>query len=110
MACARWETPYITEWLLYHRAIGFDHVYLLCNDDDPTELYSRVLPFLEGPAPFVTFRHFPFQGQQFHAYMHGLRVWKHETEWLMFLDIDEFLCIRNHTGIQRFLDDVPSEW
>lgn len=109
MACARWEMPYITEWLLYHRAIGFDHVYLFCNDDDPTELYREVLPFLQGD-PFVTFRHFPFQGQQFQMYMHGLRQWKDETQWLMFLDIDEFLCLREDSNIKVFLDQTPSHW
>lgn len=102
VACARWETQAITEWLLYHRSIGFDHVYLYCNDDDPAELYAAVLPFLQGDAPFVTFRHYPFQGQQFHMYMHCLRAHKDESEWVMFLDVDEFLCIRGgqqHQGV-----------
>jgi hypothetical protein len=107
MACARWETPYIVEWLLYHRAIGFDHVYLFCNDDDPTELYSQVLPLIQSADPFVTFRHFPFQGQQFQMYMTGLRQWKDKTEWLMFLDIDEFLCIRGSNDIKFFVQGLP---
>ena len=28
VACARWEDEHILEWLDYHKAIGFDHVYL----------------------------------------------------------------------------------
>lgn len=40
-AIARWETQYAPEWLTYHRAIGFDHVYLTCNDDDPSALWER---------------------------------------------------------------------
>ncbi len=110
MACARWESPYIVEWLLYHRAIGFDHVYLFCNDDDPVELYEQVLPFLGDTHPFVTFRHFPVQSEQFQMYMHGLREWKNQTEWLMFLDIDEFICIRDSNNIKLFLDKAPAEW
>jgi hypothetical protein len=110
VACARWETEAITEWLLYHRSIGFDHVYLYCNDDDPAELYAEVLPFLQGDNPFVTFRHYPFQGQQFHMYMHCLRAHKDESEWVMFLDVDEFLCIRGSNSIKAFLRDVPEDW
>ncbi len=110
VACARWETQAITEWLLYHRSIGFDHVYLYCNDDDPAELYAEVLPFLQGDAPFVTFRHYPFQGQQFQMYMHCLRAHKDESEWVMFLDIDEFLCIRETNSIKAFLREVPDDW
>jgi hypothetical protein len=110
IACARWETQAITEWLLYHRSIGFDHVHLYCNDDDPAELHAEVLPFLQGDDPFVTFRHYPFQGQQFHMYMHCLRAHKDESEWVMFLDVDEFLCIRGTSGIKAFLQEVPDGW
>lgn len=110
VACARWEIEAITEWLLYHRSIGFDHVYLYCNDDDPAELYAEVLPFLQGDNPFVTFRHHPFQGQQFHMYMHCLRAHKDESEWVMFLDVDEFLCIRGSNSIKALLSEVPEDW
>jgi len=110
IVCARWETEYITEWLLYHQSIGFDHVYLYCNDDDPTELYGQVLPFCRGEAPFVTFHHFPFQGQQFYMLTHGLRHHKEETEWIAFLDIDEFLVLPELNDIQAFLRRCPPHW
>ncbi len=45
-ACARWETKNISEWIAYHRAIGFEHIYLYCNDNDPAELYECLLPLL----------------------------------------------------------------
>jgi hypothetical protein len=110
MACARWETVHITEWLLYHQSIGFDHVYLYCNDDDPADLYGQVLPFCRGATPFVTFHHFPFQGQQFHMMMHGLRHHKDETEWVAFLDIDEFLVLPGLDNIKEFLRRCPPPW
>lgn len=110
IACARWETAYITEWLHYHRSIGFDHVYLYCNDDDPTDFYGEVLPFCEGSAPFVTFYAFPFRGQRFHMLMHGLRHHKGETEWVAFLDIDEFLVIPNGNDVKAYLRSCPPRW
>jgi hypothetical protein len=110
MACARWETQYITEWLLYHQSIGFDHVYLYCNDDDPADLYGEVLPFCRGEKPFVTFRHFPYQGQQFYMMMHGLRHHKDETEWVAFLDIDEFLVLPGLDSIKAYLQRCPPHW
>jgi Glycosyl transferase family 2 len=72
-AIARWETQYAPEWLAYHRAIGFDHVYLICNDDDPAPLWEAVLPFAAGAEPFVTFTHFPWHGQRFHMLIEALR-------------------------------------
>ena len=110
VACARWETPYIVEWLLYHRAIGFEHVYLYCNDDHPAELYAAVMPFLGGATPFVTFTHYPFQGQQFQMYLHALRHYRERAEWLMFLDIDEFLLLRHHATIRSFVAELPPAW
>ncbi len=104
IACVRWETRYIVEWLSYHRSIGVDHVYLYCNDDDPTELYRVILPFMTEKEPFITFNHYSFQGLQFQMYFHGLRTYSHETQWLMFLDADEFLCIRNLNSIPVFME------
>lgn len=108
-ACARWEARYISEWLSYHRSIGIDHVYLYCNDDDPSELYQAVLPFLNGNEPFVTFVHYPFPGLQFQMYFHFARNYIHETEWMMFLDVDEFLFIRSKEDINRFVQGFPSD-
>ena len=110
MADARGETAYITEWLLYHQTIGFDHVYLYCNDEDPTDLYTQVLPFCRGDAPFVTFHHFPFPGQQFHMMMHALRHHKDASHWVAFLDVDEFLVLHGLDGIQDYLRRCPANW
>ena len=68
VACARWEAEYITEWVSYHRSIGFDHIYLYCNDDDPTQLYERLSLTLAEPDPFVTFTYYPFLGLQRQMY------------------------------------------
>jgi hypothetical protein len=102
-ACARWETRYIVEWLNYYRAIGFDHVYLYCNDDDPTDLYERVLPFTAGPDPFVTFSYYPEQGQQERIYAHFLRNHLQDCEWISFFDIDEYLRLPPDATIGDFM-------
>lgn len=107
-ACARWESRYVVEWILYHRSIGIDHIYLYCNDDDPAQLYQKVLPFIEGKDPFVTFLHYSFQGLQFQMYFHFIRNYSHETDWMMFLDIDEFICIRKSNSIVSLMEAIPS--
>ncbi len=102
-ACARWETPYIVEWLSYYRELGFEHIYLYCNDDDPGALYERVLPFTQGAAPFVTFRHHAHQGQQYEMYVHFAGHGLAETEWVAFFDIDEFLRLPPGMDIAGFM-------
>ncbi len=103
VACARWETPYIVEWLNYYRALGFDHVYLYCNDDDPVALYEAVLPFTQGPAPFVTFRYYPHQGQQLQMYADFLKFNLDDSEWISFFDVDEFLRLPPGQTISTFM-------
>ncbi len=102
-ACARWETRYAVEWLNYHRAIGFEHVYLYCNDNDPSALYEAVLPFTQGPAPFVTFRFFPVQGEQRKMMMHFVEHDRHAAEWISFLDLDEFIRLPPGQSIAQFM-------
>jgi hypothetical protein len=103
VVCARWETECIAEWLCYHRHIGFDHVYLYCNDDDPSELYEAVLPFI-GENGFVDFFHFGLQGYQREMYFHFLTNYATECDWFMFLDVDEFIVLKRHNKIGEFLD------
>jgi hypothetical protein len=90
VACARWEEEDIVEWVEYHRQIGFDHVYVYSNDDDPTALFKRLMPYLFSEIPYVTFMYWPQVGDQPGMYLHFLKNFKQETEWFCFLDIDEF--------------------
>ena len=104
---ARWETDSLLEWVAYHKSIGFDHVYVYCNDDDPSELFDRLCPYLAQPAPFVTFVHYPFQGLQWDIYMHWLRHHASDAEWVAFLDADEFLVLPGTDDVGRFTAAYP---
>lgn len=106
VACARWEASHIAEWLTFHRAIGFEHVFLYCNDDDPAELYACILPF----GDFVTFHWYPMIGQQVFMYRHFLENHLRSTDWFQFLDIDEFVHLGPHANIGDYLDTIPEEW
>ena len=109
VACARWETECILEWIAYYRAIGFEHLFLYCNDDDPSELYEKVLPYVGGAAPFVTFKHCALVGQQKAMYLDFLDHFKDQTEWFIFLDIDEFIRLPVHKTIDAFAKDLGAK-
>lgn len=105
VVCARWESKYILEWINYYKIIGYDHIYLYCNDDNPFELYSNAMSFCEGDNPFVTFIHFKGVGMQHQMYLHFLRNFSSETLWVSFFDVDEFLALPKHKKISDFLND-----
>ena len=100
---SRWESETIVEWLQYYISLGFDHAYIYCNDDDPVEMYEKLRPYIECADPFVTFHHIPFQGQQPACWIHFLENYKHETEWFLFIDADEFLALKPHNSIKQFM-------
>ena len=111
VACARWETPYIREWISYCKAIGFDHVYLYCNDDDLKEFRDEIAVD-QVHVDFVTLRHFIGQGLQTEMYRDAMQSVRAEAEWVAFLDIDEFLVLRGvnnvHDFMSRFASNVDS--
>lgn len=109
VVCARWEDDYIYEWLTYYRAIGFDHVYLYCNDDEPFGLYEKIMPFLAEGDPFVTFVFWNEVGAQFDMYFDFLSRFKHETEYVSFLDVDEFLRLPSFRTIGNFLNHLENQ-
>ncbi|TLU73856.1 glycosyltransferase family 2 protein [Lichenicoccus roseus] len=110
VACARWEEAAILEWLDYHKSIGFDHVYLWSNDDDPATLREAVAPHLCGVDPFLTFNHWPARGKQGEIYERFVAEFAIETEWFCFLDIDEFLVLKGIDNIHRFMQPLENEF
>jgi hypothetical protein len=107
--CARWEENDIAEWVEYHRALGFDHIYVYSNDDDPMVLQKVLLPYLTGEDPYITYRHWPIIGQQPEMYFHFMSNYKAETEWFSFLDVDEFFVFRGRDNVHAFMSQFESQ-
>lgn len=102
---ARDETRFVDEWLLYHRHIGVDRVILY--DDDPRLPLARLL---EAHGSFVTVvpwhgRHagLPGRNRQTKAYEHAVREHALDFDWVGFLDVDEFVVLRQHESLKAFL-------
>ncbi|AQS88038.1 hypothetical protein AA101099_1372 [Neoasaia chiangmaiensis NBRC 101099] len=103
VACARDEIKNINEWLVFHRALGVDKIYLYCNDDDPTPMLKTVFPFTQGLDPFVEFIHFTGEGEQKLMYKHYINNLMRSNCWIGFIDIDEFITIKNGGTLGDFL-------
>ncbi|MCG4271958.1 glycosyltransferase family 2 protein [Acetobacter senegalensis] len=102
VACAANENLYINEWISYHLRLGFDHIYLYCNDSEPDLLYKTVLPWIDLGC--LTFHHHGVPGDQHGMYKHYLHVYRMRDEWVTFLDVDEFYAIRETYYIKDFLE------
>lgn len=94
------ESPFLREWIDFHRTIGIDHFYLYNNNS--TDGYKQVLEDYEAQG-LVTLIDFPGQSVQMKAYQHCFETFKNETNWIGFFDTDEFICLRYKTDINDWL-------
>lgn len=98
------ENEYLPEWLAWNAAQGVEHFYLY---DDSRE--SSVADVLGDYAPMCTVRDAKrYQYHlQFETYIDALRRFGHETEWMAFIDTDEFLRSVDETPVTGILDSMP---
>ena len=105
VAIVRDEKPFLDEWLAYHRLLGVDHFFVY--DDEPDLSMSG---FLKPHSPYVTVvpwferhRHLPGRNKQTKAYTHALSNGLGSFEWVAYIDVDEFLLLKQHATVQEFL-------
>lgn len=94
------EARYFKEWIEYHKIIGVDHIYAYNNFSD--DEYLKILdPYInEG---YLTLIDWPYEKSQIKAYQHCYDNYKHETFWMMFLDLDEFICPHEKKDIKEWI-------
>jgi|SRR6478735_3048801 len=104
-AIAKNEGPYIAEWAIYHRLIGFDQI--LVYENESTDDTRDVLEVL-AEAGLITWLKWPSRsdGQtQRTAYTDGLRRLRPAFKWITYVDIDEFVHIPGYNNsIAAFLE------
>lgn len=92
------EAPYLREWIEYHLMLGVNHFYLYNNNS--TDNFEEILaPYIEKGQVTLTF--WPEYPGQVKAYKHWYDTYRNESNWVAFIDIDEYIC-------PRYDKDIPS--
>lgn len=94
------EAPFLKEWIDYHRTIGVDHFYLYNNNSNDN--FNEVLDNYVKEE-LVTLIDFPYDHAQMKAYEHCFENYKGESNWIGFIDADEFICPRYNNNIKDWL-------
>ena len=109
MAIAKDEAPYIREWIAHHLAVGFSRI--IVYDDGSTDRTLEILDLISQIFPVVSTRAVSSVGveesPQATCYNNALKGI--ETDWTMFLDIDEFLVPYRDDSIGAYLMRAPSD-
>lgn len=88
------EHLYLPEWLDWHRKLGVEHFYIY--DNGTHDHLSSLLT-----QDDVTLHRVLGRGVQMATYRHCIAEHGHESNWIGFIDTDEFI-------VPRKLDDLPS--
>jgi tetratricopeptide (TPR) repeat protein len=99
------ESPYLLEWIAYHRIIGIDHFFIYDNEseDGSQELLKQL-----DKAGVITYLNWPDASDgntQQNAYSDCAKRARDITEWIAFIDADEFILPHKHQNLKAFLED-----
>lgn len=104
---AKKEQNYIEEFVRYHFALGFAHIFLYDNEDIPT--YHSLL---EKYTPHqMTIIHLPHnnyeKGVQYIALDHFIKTYLYTTQitHVAHIDIDEYIVLKRHKTIAEFITE-----
>lgn len=102
------ESPFLAEWIRFHRLVGVEHFFLYDNGstDRPEEALA---PFLADGS--VTLRPWPIPFHQHaarRAYADCLERVRGRARWLACLDIDEFLFAPQHRDLLPVLGEFEA--
>ena len=97
------EGKYLKEWLCYYHLIGVENfiVFLHKNTDDSLEIINNLS--FKKKIQIINIEEENTIGISFLNNILKKTIELAKTEWIVYLDIDEFLYLDNHTNINEFL-------
>lgn len=95
------EAVYLREWIEYHLMVGVDHFYLY--DNNSSDDYESVIGKYRNEG-VVTLTHWPKEHAQVEGYEDCIRRFQQESDWIGFIDVDEFLVPVAEESLVSFLD------
>lgn len=103
--CAKNEGRYLLEWIAHHEGLGFTEIVVY--DNGSSDGSARTLAALDALGR-VKYRHQPDRpefGPQLWAFTDA--VLQSRSDWIVFLDLDEFLLLDEQRPIGDFLAAFP---
>jgi hypothetical protein len=106
VAIVKGDERFIEEWIVYHRFIGVDR-FMIYDNSPGLPLRSLLSPYRH----FVTIidwrgdptAAWPGRNLQTKTYAHALAAAMSQYDWVTFIDVDEFIVLRQHANLAAFL-------
>lgn len=94
------EARYLKEWIEYHRIIGIEHFYLY-NNFSEDDYISVLQPYID--ISLVTLIQWPVKQGQMGAYSDCAKKFGDETNWIAYIDLDEYIVPNTKDNINDLL-------
>lgn len=114
----------LIEWLLWHKFIGVDHFYIFDDNSSVSvkralENYKNFITFVSetdykksfvplGKSPLITAQD-NRRGYKPTMYSYVYKKYRHESQWMAFIDDDEFIFPLKEKELKVFLRQVENE-
>ena len=100
LCISKLESDYIEEFTKYHLGLGFSHIFIYDNEDEP--IYNELL---KKYSSNITVIHYPTKYQQMNAYYHFINniLYNSNITHVACIDVDEFIVLKQHSDIKDFI-------
>lgn len=102
------EGNYLKEWVEYHKIVGVEHFFLY-NNNSSDDFITVLQPYIDDGV--VTLIEWVKEHDQMGAYRHCISNYRTDSDWIGFIDIDEFVVpIEENTIIEilRYFENRPA--
>ena len=108
IAIARLENDYINEWIRHHLNIGVDHIYVYDNSaSDEEKIKYRISDEFRRRVTIIPA--YDKEKYQIEAYKDGYIEYGYKYDYLIYIDIDEFIMLNKDIGICDFINRLPAD-
>lgn len=97
------ENNYIKEFIIYYEKFGVDKIYLYDNNDLNGEKFEEVIYEYINNNYVKLINYRGKTRMQLKIYDHCYKTNYKQYDWLIFIDIDEFINLKNINKIKNFL-------
>ncbi len=104
VAQARGEEYLVNQWIAYHLMLGFDKIFLFDHLSDPPlhavvdETFANQIVLKRITKDVIIQRR---------VYDYASQRLCKEFDWIAFIDLDEFIVLKEHNNIKDFLNKFP---
>lgn len=101
------EGPYLLEWIAWYKLLGVQQIVIYDNESRDESV--KILPALQraGEIALNSWPDRAGEAPQIPAYRDAIR--RCSTEWIAFLDVDEFVVLHQHPDLPALLGSMSDE-